>query len=74
MLKTPPFLLAPQIESDSYHVKDLKICTCRLSRDSRWMWLILVPQIADIEELFELTKHENLETCANVTDVEVAVT
>lgn len=50
-----PFVLDPRLNNDSVEITRLGLCTLRLMNDSRWPWLLLVPQRADIEELHELT-------------------
>jgi diadenosine tetraphosphate (Ap4A) HIT family hydrolase len=49
------FELDRRLESDSEPLLWLGLCELRLMNDSRWPWLILVPQRPDIEELHELT-------------------
>lgn len=48
------FELNERLGSDSELVVTLGLCQLRLMDDRRWPWLILVPQRAGIEELFEL--------------------
>ena len=49
------FTLDARLEADSEHLMWLGLCELRIIDDSRWPWLILVPQRPDIEELHELT-------------------
>jgi len=49
------FKLDERLENDSVLVTRIGLCQLRLMNDSRWPWLILVPQRPDISELFELT-------------------
>lgn len=49
------FTLDPQLERDSLLIMKLGLCQLRLIEDSRWPWLILVPQRRDIVEIFDLT-------------------
>lgn len=49
-----PFVLDERLARDSESILKLGLCDLRLSKDSRWPWLILVPQRPDISELFEL--------------------
>ena len=48
------FELNDRLGGDSDFVVTLGLCQLRLMDDRRWPWLILVPQRAGIEELFEL--------------------
>ncbi|HEV7434262.1 MAG TPA: HIT family protein [Pseudorhizobium sp.] len=49
------FALDQRIEQDSELVTILGLCQLRLMKDSRWPWLMLVPQRAGVSEIFELT-------------------
>lgn len=49
------FELDERLDKDSFPITTVGLCQLRLMNDSRWPWLILVPQRADISELFELT-------------------
>ena len=51
----PGFSLAPRLEADSFLLVNLGLCQLRLMNDSRWPWLILVPQRAGLVEIFDLT-------------------
>jgi diadenosine tetraphosphate (Ap4A) HIT family hydrolase len=48
------FELNGRLSGDSEFVMTLGLCQMRLMDDRRWPWLVLVPQRAGIEELFEL--------------------
>ncbi|MCF6369169.1 HIT family protein [Rhizobium halophilum] len=49
------FALDERLERDSELVTVLGLCQLRLMKDSRWPWLMLVPQRAGVSEIFELT-------------------
>lgn len=49
------FVLHPQLQKDSFWVTDLKLCEVRLINDVNYPWLILVPKIADISEVIQLS-------------------
>ena len=40
---------------DSDLVTRIGLCELRLMKDRRWPWLVLVPQRADVSEVFDLT-------------------
>nr|WP_254007734.1 HIT family protein [Rhizobium sp. L1K21] len=44
-----------RLDRDTDLVLRLGLCELRLMNDSRWPWLILVPQRAAVSELFDLT-------------------
>lgn len=50
-----PFLLDERLARDSQSILKLGLCDLRLSRDSRWPWVILVPQRPGVSEIFDLT-------------------
>ncbi|RKE78265.1 HIT family protein [Rhizobium sp. AG855] len=50
-----PFVLDARLAQDSVSIMKLGLCDLRLARDSRWPWLILVPQRANVSEVFDLT-------------------
>ena len=49
------FVLDERLQRDSDCLLRLGLCQLRLIRDSRWPWLVLVPQRAGVSEIFELT-------------------
>lgn len=49
------FRLDERLERDSELVTVLGLCQLRLMKDSRWPWLLLVPQRDAITEIFQLT-------------------
>lgn len=48
------FVLNPVLEADTCPVIELPHCLLRLMDDSRYVWVVLVPKIADATELFAL--------------------
>ena len=52
------FLLDRRLAWDSEHVLWLELCELRLLNDSRWPWLILVPQRAGMVEIHELDLYD----------------
>lgn len=53
--KRPGFELHARLDGESHPVMWLGLCELRLMDDRRWPWLLLVPQRAGIEELYDLT-------------------
>lgn len=49
------FALDARLEADSEPLIWLGLCELRIMNDSRWPWLILVPQRPGIEEVHDLT-------------------
>lgn len=50
------FKLDARLAADTLWVGDLTLCQVLLMNDSQFPWLILVPQISDATEIFELTE------------------
>lgn len=49
------FELDGRLARDSILLTELGLCQVRLQNERRWPWLVLVPQRADVEEVFDLT-------------------
>ena len=49
------FILHPQLEKDSELVTELLLCSVRLINDANYPWLILIPQVADISDVIDLS-------------------
>ncbi|RDH84153.1 MAG: hypothetical protein DIZ78_12995 [endosymbiont of Escarpia spicata] len=54
------FLLHPQLKADTFFVAKLQLCELRLMDDSRFSWLILVPQREDIKAVHRLEENDQL--------------
>lgn len=52
------FELHPQLAKDSFHICDLELCRVLLANDQQYPWLILVPMVADITEVIDLTPEQ----------------
>ncbi|MDF2529522.1 MAG: histidine triad protein [Gammaproteobacteria bacterium] len=49
------FILNPQIEADSEFVAKLSLSQLRLMNNAHFTWVLLVPEVPDITELYELS-------------------
>ena len=49
------FVLHPQLAKDSELVTELTLCSVRLINDANYPWLILVPRVANISDVIDLT-------------------
>ncbi|EDQ35430.1 Diadenosine tetraphosphate (Ap4A) hydrolase and other HIT family hydrolase [Hoeflea phototrophica DFL-43] len=49
------FSLDERLAKDTTLLMKLGLCQLRLMHDSRWPWVLLVPQRAGISEIFDLT-------------------
>lgn len=52
------FVLHPQLEKDSKLVTELNLCSVRLINDATYPWLILVPRIANIQDVIDLSDNQ----------------
>jgi len=52
------FVLDSRIEKDSVHIIDLELCQVRLQNDQRYPWLVLLPKVADLTEVHELSEQQ----------------
>lgn len=49
------FKLDPFLEKDSFWIGDIDSFSCRLINDSRYVWLVVIPTINDVTEIYQLT-------------------
>ena len=52
------FQLHPQLDKDSYLVGCFPLCRLLLMNDSQFPWLVLVPEIIEVKEIYELAKEQ----------------
>jgi len=53
---TTSFQLHPRLQADCIPVGNFELCQLLLLNDSQYPWFILVPQVAGLRELYELSK------------------
>ncbi len=49
-----PFSLHPQLAKDCFELADFPLCKLLLCNDSAYPWFILVPQVNDISDIYQL--------------------
>lgn len=52
---TEEFTLHPDLKRDGIEIADLPLCKLLLCNDSNYPWFIMVPKIAGVKDLYELT-------------------
>ena len=52
------FQLHPRLEQDCIAIGRFNLCRLLMMNDSQYPWFILVPEIADLREIYQLEKHE----------------
>ena len=61
------FKLHSQLAQDTTLVTALSLCQILLVNDSRFPWLILVPQVLDLKELHDLLPNSQLQLMVEIT-------
>ena len=54
------FHLDPQLENDTFFLRDLPLCQVRLMNNALYPWLVLVPRKPDLAELTDLAEAERV--------------
>lgn len=54
------FKLHPQLEKDCIALGRFELCQLLLMNDSQFPWFVLVPQRADIQEIYQLSAAEQI--------------
>ena len=52
------FKLDPRLDNDTHFIMALSLCDALLMNDARYPWVILVPRITGLTELYQLTEQE----------------
>ncbi|MCK9396564.1 MAG: HIT family protein [Methylobacter sp.] len=52
------FQLHPRLEQDCITIGRFELCRLLMMNDSRYPWFILVPERADLQEIYQLSKAE----------------
>ena len=66
------FELDGRIDRDSELVKKLDHCQLRLQNDSRWPWLVMVPERNGMSEIFDLSPSDQALLSAEINRVAAA--
>lgn len=56
-----PFTLDSRLEQDSFFITDLSLCQVRLENVRDFPWLVLVPRVADLTEVHQLTPEQQVQ-------------
>ncbi|MGZ8919227.1 MAG: HIT domain-containing protein [Methylobacter sp.] len=52
------FQLHPRLQQDCIDIGQVSLCRLMMMKDSQYPWFILVPEIADKQEIYQLSKAE----------------
>lgn len=59
-----PFVLHERLEADTVGLGQSKLCDIRLMNDSNWPWILLVPRVAGVREIYQLTPEQQRQLMA----------
>lgn len=54
----PDVAIDPRLTASSLPVCDLPLCHIRLQDDARWSWLVLIPRVAGVTEIEQLSPED----------------
>lgn len=61
LLASDMFQLHPTLAKDSFLIGEFPLSTCRLINDCQFPWLILVPRVAGVSEMYELSPSDQVQ-------------
>lgn len=67
------FELDPRLEADTLPLADLPLCRALLMNDVRYPWVVLVPRVASVSEVFELSQEEQAQLWQEATQLGAAM-
>lgn len=65
--------LDPQLANDSHPLTHRRDCEIRLMDDANYPWLIVVPQVSGVRELYELSAAQRADLCEVVVHAETTL-
>jgi len=66
-MSNPIYRLAPRVAADTHPVARWDVSDVLLMNDARFPWLILVPRVADVTELFHLSSDQQSQVMAEMS-------
>jgi diadenosine tetraphosphate (Ap4A) HIT family hydrolase len=67
------FEVDPRLAAESFPLGELSLCEVLLYNDSRFPWLVLVPQKAGLAEIIDLSDQERTALMDDITDASRAL-
>ncbi|MCR8914072.1 HIT family protein [Marinobacter panjinensis] len=58
------FVLHERLEADTVSLGQSRLCEVRLMNDSSWPWILLVPRVAGVREIYQLTQAQQQQLLA----------
>ena len=59
-----PFVLHERLEADTVSLGQSKLCEIRLMNDSNWPWILLVPRVGSVREIYQLAPEQQRQLLA----------
>lgn len=72
-LRLATFELDPRLEADTLPLADLPLCRALLMNDARYPWVVLVPRVASVSEVFELSQEDQNKLWQEATQLGAAM-
>lgn len=63
------FTLDQRLDADTFPIADLPLCRVLLMNDARYPWMILVPRLNNISEVFELSETDQAQLWQEATQL-----
>ncbi|SJN09992.1 Diadenosine tetraphosphate (Ap4A) hydrolase and other HIT family hydrolases [Halomonas citrativorans] len=63
------FTLDQRLDTDTFPIADLPLCRVLLMNDARYPWVILVPRLNNISEVFELSETDQAQLWQEATQL-----
>ncbi|MDP4557049.1 HIT family protein [Halomonas meridiana] len=67
------FELDPRLEADTLPLADLPLSRALLMNDARYPWVVLVPRVSSVSEVFELSQAEQAQLWQEATQLGAAM-
>ena len=67
------FEIDPRLEADTFPLEDLPLCRALLMNDARFALVVLVPRVASVSEVFELSQEEQAQLWQEATQLGAAM-
>ncbi|TWI58595.1 diadenosine tetraphosphate (Ap4A) HIT family hydrolase [Pseudomonas duriflava] len=61
------FKLDSRLENDTVSIGELPLCTVRLMKDANYPWVILIPRVPDVTEVFDLTVEDQAQLMREIS-------
>lgn len=58
------FVLHERLEADTVSLGQSRLCEVRLMNDISWPWVLLVPRVAGVREIYQLTQEQQQQLLA----------